>query len=137
MNKLTVYGRLTTDVDLRTVGKNNVAEFGVAAQNRQKGTDGKYGTNFYRAKLWGATGELAAKLLHKGDRVVVAGDLVIRDYVGNDQQKHYAFEIQNAEFSLVETKAESEAKARAAGTTTATAQFTPVENVAGNDELPF
>jgi len=139
MNKINVYGRVSTDVTMSEVAGRNVANFGVAAQNKYKGKDGKYGTNFYRAQVWGAGGDVAGKYLKKGHRVAISGDLIAREYIGNDQQKHFQLEIQNGEFDLVETKSESEAKAMAAAgvpaVAAAPAGFTPVENVDGG--LPF
>lgn len=119
MNKITSYGRVATDVELKDVSGRNVATFSLASQNKNKTTDetGKaaYGTNFYRVSVWGPSADSAAKYLKKGHRVTVSGDLVIRDYTGSDHQKHTAVEINNAEYDLVETKAESEAKAQATG----------------------
>lgn len=143
MNKITVYGRVSTDVETKEVGGRNVANFNVAAQNKNKiGEENgkpKYGTNFYRVSAWGQNADTASKFLKKGHRVTVSGDLVIREYVGNDQLKHTVVEINNADVELVETKSESDAKAiaaaaKAAPTPSVPEGFTPVET---DDELPF
>ena len=70
--------------------------------------------------------------------VVLAADLVIRDYVGSDNVKHTSVEINNAEIDLIETKAESEAKMMAsAGATSvntavpAPARYTAPQRPAG------
>lgn len=141
MNKVFVYGRLYSDPEIKEYNGRNVASFGIASQNKNviDKTKKEYGTNFYRVSVWGPSAESAAKYLHKGNRVVVCGDLVVREYTGNDGIKHTAVEINNAEYDLVETKAESEAKQTSSAapvvtTTPATVQnFTPVET----DELPF
>lgn len=145
MNRITVIGRMASDVEVKDFNGRNVANFSVAAQNKNKDKQtGQYGTNFYRVSAWGATADIATKFLRKGHRVGVSGDLVIRNYVGSDQVKYTAVEINNAEIDLIETKAESEAKTMAsAGVTSvntavpaqspAPASFTPVET----DELPF
>lgn len=153
MNRITVIGRMASDVEVKDFNGRNVANFSVAAQNKNKDKQtGQYGTNFYRVSAWGATADIATKYLRKGHRVGVSGDLVIRNYVGSDQVKYTAVEINNAEIDLIETRAESEAKAQAvsAATIVNTAQapvyqqapaqtytqnpgFTPVET----DELPF
>lgn len=141
MNKINVYGRVSTDVELRDINGRSVANFGVAAQNKHKDKEGKYGTNFYRAQVWGAAADVASKYLKKGHRVAISGDLVARDYMGNDNQRHFQLEIQNGEFDLVETRSEAEAKALSAGGVPAVAApatpagFTPVEDVNGG--LPF
>lgn len=145
MNRITVIGRMASDVEVKDFNGRNVANFSVAAQNKNKDKQtGQYGTNFYRVSAWGVTADIATKFLRKGHRVGVSGDLVIRNYVGSDQVKYTAVEINNAEIDLIETRAESEAKAQAsAGVTSvntaapavAPAQsFTPVEF---DNELPF
>lgn len=142
MNRIIVIGRMASDVEVKDFNGRNVANFSVAAQNKSKvkGSDGKdsYGTNFYRVSAWGATADIASRYLRKGHRVGVSGDLVIRDYVGSDNVKHTAVEINNAEIDLIETKAESEAKLNAAAgvtsvNTAAAQNFTQVEDTS----LPF
>ena len=143
MNRITVIGRVSQDVTTNQVNGRNVANFNVAAQNKNKtGTENGravYGTNFYRVSAWGQAADVAARYLKKGHRVAVTGDLVIREYTGNDNVKHTAVEINNAEIELIETKAEADAKLQAAAgvtsvNTAAPAQgFTPVEV----DQLPF
>lgn len=149
MNRITVIGRMASDVEVKDFNGRNVANFSVAAQNKNKDRQtGQYGTNFYRVSAWGATADIAMKYLRKGHRVGVSGDLVVRSYVGSDQVKYTVVEINNAEIDLIETRAESEAKAQAAAGVTSvnTAQapaqtyqqvpqgFTPVEFDNG---LPF
>lgn len=131
MNKITVYGRLTTDVEIREVNGRSVANFGLAGNTKRKDKDGKIIANFYRVGIWGPAADSASKYLHKGNRVAVAGDLIFREYVGRDQQNHYAMEIENAEFDLVETRGET-------GGATATPASAPTAPLSGgDDELPF
>lgn len=146
MNRINVIGRVSQDVTTNQVNGRNVANFNIAAQNTNKtGTENGraiYGTNFYRVSAWGQAADVAARFLKKGHRVAVYGDLVIRDYTGNDGIKHTSVEINNAGIELIETKAEAEAKqnAVAAAAAPATTQpqqnpgFTPVEFDNG---LPF
>lgn len=142
MNKISVVGRVSQDVEVKEFNGRNVANFNVAAQNKNKVKEenGKpvYGTNFYRVSAWGQAADTASKFLKKGHRVGIVGDLIIREYVGNDGIKHTAVEINNAEVELIETRAEAEAKANATATRTAPAaapaqNFTQVET----EELPF
>lgn len=136
MNKICVVGRLYSDVEVKDFNGRNCANFGIASKNKNKDKNtGEYGTNFYRVTAWGQSADTASRFLKKGHRASVSGDLVIRDYVGNDGVKHTAVEINNAEITLIETKAESEAKSGAQSAAPAPAQggFTPVET----DELPF
>lgn len=142
MNRITVIGRMASDVEVKDFNGRNVANFSVAAQNKNKDRQtNQYGTNFYRVSAWGQVADVASRYLRKGHRVGVSGDLVIREYVGNDNVKHTSVEINNAEIDLIETRAESEAKIQAdagvtsVNTSAAASQpaFTPVET----DNLPF
>ena len=144
MNKITVIGRVSQDVEVKDFNGRNCANFNVASQNKNKDKNtNQYGTNFYRVTAWGQAADTAARFLRKGHRVGIVGDLVIRDYVGSqDGLKHTVVEINNAEIDLIETKAEAEAKANAqtaapaavpAQAAPAASGFTPVET----DELPF
>lgn len=138
MNKICVVGRLASDVEVKEFNGRNCANFSLASKNKNKDRNtNEYGTNFYRVTAWGQAADTASRFLRKGHRVSVSGDLVIREYVGNDGVKHTAVEINNAEVGLIETKAESEAKSgapAAAPVQSAPAQsFTPVET----DDLPF
>lgn len=146
MNKISVFGRVSTDITTKDVNGRNVANFNVASQNKQQvgEENGRriYGTNFYHVSAWGQAAETASRFLKKGHRVGIVGDLIIRKYNGTDGLEHVAIDINNAEIDLVETKAEADAKATSAGAAPAAnpapapapAQgFTPVET----DDLPF
>lgn len=137
MNKISTLGRLAADPELKQVNGRNCANFRMASTNKRKEQDGTYGTNWYRVTCWGATADVAAKYLKKGQRVGVSGDLTIRQYIGTDGQQKTSVEIDNADIDLVETRAEAGATAAAAPAQAATPapQFTQVES--SSDELPF
>lgn len=140
MNKITVVGRVSQDVEVKDFNGRNCANFNVAAQNKNKDKQtNQYGTNFYRVSAWGQAADVASRYLKKGHRVGVVGDLIIRDYVGSDQQKHTAVEINNAEIELIETRAEAEAKAQSSSNTANPATSAPEQKFTGveTDELPF
>ena len=139
MNTIAVYGRVASDVTTKDVNGRTCASFRFAAGNKRKQQDGSYGTNFYTVSAWGALGDTAAKFLKKGHRATIGGELVIRSYVGNDQQTHQSVEIDANTIDLVETKAEAETKsgnnvaASPAPAPAAAPQYTQVDT----DELPF
>lgn len=141
LNAISTYGRVSTDVTTNEVGGQRVANFNVASTNSRKDKNtGEYGTNFYRVAAWGNAADIASRFLKKGHRVVVNGELIIRDYVGTDGAKHTTVEINARDITLVETKAEAEAKSgtaapAATAAPVAPAGFTPVETTDG--ELPF
>ena len=133
MNTIAVYGRVASDVTTKNVNGRTCANFRFASNNKHKEADGKYGTNFYNVSVWGATGETVAKFLKKGHRAAITGELVIRQYVGNDQLNHQAVEINANSVDFVETRSEVESKANNA-VAAAPAQSFPEINT---DEPPF
>ena len=140
MNKIMVIGRVSQDVEVKDFNGRNCANFNVAAQNKNKDKQtNEYGTNFYRVSAWGQAADVASRYLKKGHRVGIVGDLVVRNYVGSDQQKHTSVEINNAEIELIETRAEAEAKAQGTVHTEAPAASAPAQSFTGveTDELPF
>ncbi|RLP70888.1 single-stranded DNA-binding protein [Mycetocola reblochoni] len=94
---ITVIGNLTADPELRyTQGGAAVANFTVASTPRvfdkqaNEWEDGE--ALFLRASAWRDLGENVASSLHKGDRVVVQGELRQRSYE-KDGQKRSVIEL--------------------------------------------
>jgi single-strand DNA-binding protein len=118
MNKISTVGRLSTDVTLGEFNGRQVANFSIASNTKRKIGEKngypEYGVNFYRVSAWGQAADTASKYLKKGQRVGISGDLEIREYTGNDNLKHTAVEINNAEITMIETRTETAAKAETA-----------------------
>lgn len=99
MNKIFIIGNLTRDPETRYTSSNvSVCSFTVAVNIRGYGSqnDGMQQdlTNFYRVSAWRALGETCQKYLAKGRRVAVTGNLVAREYTGNDGQRRTSLDIQ-------------------------------------------
>lgn len=94
MNVITIMGRLTKDVELRTTASNvQVASFTVAVDRRFKDKDGQRQTDFLPVICWKETAGFAAKYFHKGSMIAVVGSIQTRSWDGQDGQKRYATEI--------------------------------------------
>ena len=77
LNKVTLMGRLTRDVELRYTPKGTaVADLGIAI-NRYSGTgdERKEETVFVDVTLWGRQAEVAGEYLSKGRQVFIEGRL--------------------------------------------------------------
>lgn len=132
MNKTFVYGRLTADPTTREANGNRVTSFSVASDTRTKDTDGNFITNFFRVAAWGVVGDNCAKWLHKGNRVIVTGEAVMRSYTDKNGALRYSLDIPRADtVEFVETKGD----APAAPAQPAAQAAAPVMDT-GND-LPF
>lgn len=93
MNKLTTIGNLVSDPQIREFNGSTVCSFRMASTTRRKDESGGYVSNFYNVDVWRALGENCAKYLHKGDRVSVVGDLVMRGYTDTKGQQRYSLDV--------------------------------------------
>lgn len=71
-NKIVVVGRLGRDPEVKTVGSKTLTNFSVATSWKSGEVEH---TDWHNITAWEKLGEIAAKLLHKGDRVLVEGRL--------------------------------------------------------------
>lgn len=100
MNKLTIIGNLTRDVELRTTqsGK-SVANFTVAVNRRAKPGE-KAEADFFRVSVWDKQAETCQKYLAKGRKVCVIGSVSVSTYNANDGSTRATLEVfaQDVEF---------------------------------------
>jgi len=96
---LTVIGRLASDPELRfTPSGAPVASFRVLStprsfdKQRNEWVDGE--TLGMNCSVWRETAENVAESLHKGDHVIVVGNLVQRSYTDRDGNKRTVYELQ-------------------------------------------
>jgi single-strand DNA-binding protein len=81
----TIIGRLTADPEIKFTGNGNaVVNFSVAV-NRKKGEE-EY-TSFFDVTAWGTLAQNVADSLHKGDRVIVDGELTQDRFESKDGKK--------------------------------------------------
>ena len=98
---VTIIGRLTKDPDLKFLANSAVAEFGVAVNarkfSRQTNEWEKKPTKFWDCAAWNAGKQTLAdnvvEVLHKGDSVVVYGELETRTWEDRDGNKRSADQV--------------------------------------------
>lgn len=137
MNKVFVIGRLTADPTVRDNNGSNVTNFSVAADTRVKDTNGEFITNFYRVSVWRQLGENCAKYLHKGDRVSVTGDQVLRFWTDKNGQTRASLEIPYADSVEFLTEKRENQENTSAPSATPPAPKAPVAVDEDEDSLPF
>ena len=104
MNKVTVFGRLTADPTMGTTsGGIDYANFTLACDTRTKDADGNNITNFYRMTAWRGLAEVMVKNLHKGDPLVVMGDLTHRTYKDKNGVDRWDLSVSITDFNFVPT----------------------------------
>lgn len=83
-DKFTVVGSLGADPERRTTkGGDPFITFSVASNERRKDPDGNWvdiQTSWFDVSAFGALGRNAGDALHRGDRVIVLGDLTVSQY---------------------------------------------------------
>lgn len=131
-NKIHVIGRLTADPELKDVNGIPCVNFSLASDTRNKDADGNNTTNFYRVTAWRKTAEVLEKYLHKGDKIYIEGDLVIRNYKNNNGEDRVAVNITVSDFEFIQTRRNDDAPA-AKPQSAQPSGYTAVDG----DELPF
>ena len=109
MNKITLIGRLTRDVEMRYIANNNnmaVARYTLAV-NRPFKKNGEQEADFLPCIAFGKTAEFAEKYLAKGMRVAVEGRVQTGSYTNRDGQKVYTTEVVVERQEFLEKKADN------------------------------
>ena len=93
MNKITITGRLTRDVEMAVVGDGiEQGRFSVAVDRRgKKGSEKK--TDFFNCTAWRQTADFIGKYFHKGQMAIVTGRLQNREWEDKDGNKRTTAEI--------------------------------------------
>ena len=109
-NHITLLGRLTKDVEIRTTPSGKTVASLVHAVDRPfLGQDGKREADFIPVVIWGKTAELVGNSCAKGHRLLVEGRLQIRNFDAKDGTKHWVTEVIANSVEFIERKAEGSA----------------------------
>ena len=100
MNKVTLIGRITKDLELKHIGEKNAAnvKFDLAVDNYE---NGQKGADFIPVTVWGKQAENLCKYCGKGSQIAVNGALKIRSY-DKDGVKKYVTEVLADGFNGIE-----------------------------------
>ena len=97
LNRVEIIGNLTRDPELRFTPSNQaVASFAVATNRRYKDQTGNWidsPPEYHEIVVWGQLGERCNQVLHKGERIYVAGRLQTRSWEAQDGTKKYKTEL--------------------------------------------
>lgn len=105
INRATLTGRLTKDVDLRyTQSGTAVGSFILAVDRRFKNDEGKREADFVNCTIWQKSAENFANFTHKGSLVGIDGRIQTRNYEDKDGKRVYVTEVVVENFSLLDSK---------------------------------
>lgn len=109
INRVVLVGRLTKNPDLRYIQSGSaVASFTVAVERPFTNQNGDRDADFINCVMWRKAAENFANFTHKGSMVAVEGRLQTRSYENQQGVRVYVTEVVVDNFSLLETKAQSE-----------------------------
>ncbi|MBS9336705.1 single-stranded DNA-binding protein [Fructobacillus papyrifericola] len=109
INRVVLIGRLTRDVELRyTQSGVAVGSFTLAVNRNFTNANGDREADFINAVIWRKAAENFANFTGKGALVAIEGRLQTRNYENNAGQRVYVTEVSVDNFSLLESKADSE-----------------------------
>lgn len=129
LNKVTLCGRLTADVELKqTTNGTSVVSFSLAV-NRPRGKDGAdQKADFFNCIAWEKTAEFISKYFRKGDSLYIEGALKPRQYKTSTGLGVYTVEINVNEARFVDNKSTK---------TEATNTAPQFEEIGADEDLPF
>lgn len=95
MNKVTLFGRLGNDAELKhTQGGHALLKLRLATTEQvKKGEEWVSETDWHNIVLWGKRAEGLAKHLKKGGQVLVEGRLKTSEYTDSQGDKRYSTEV--------------------------------------------
>ena len=109
-NKVSLIGRLGAQPEVvKFDSGRTLARFSLATNESYKNKEGEWQeqTQWHNITAWGKTADLIAKLLNKGQEVVVEGRLVNNSYETKDGEKRYGTNIEVSDFLILEPKNEN------------------------------
>ena len=115
VNRFIGIGNITRDAEVRTVGQQQVAKFGLAMSEKYRKNDGTIGENteFINVELWGQAG--VHQYLVKGQMIYVDGSIKTDKWQGQDGQWHYETKVRAFSVQLIGARPQQQAPAQSSG----------------------
>lgn len=135
LNKVIIGGRLTADPELKTTPSGvSVTSFTVAV-NRRGGKETV--TDFLNVVAWRQSAEFVCKYFRKGSSICVVGSVQVRKWQDKDGGNRYATEIVADEVNFVDGKNDGATADAGAYVPDVYINAPQMEEVSGDDDLPF
>lgn len=94
MNKVSLIGRLTKDVEVRYTQFNNIpVGLFTLAVNRRFAKEGEQQADFINIVAWNKTADFCNKYFKKGQQIGLVGRIQTRTYEDNNGLKRYVTEV--------------------------------------------
>lgn len=98
-NKVTLVGRISTDLELRYTGSNKAyCRFNIAVNRMNEGTD------FIPVTVWGKPAENVVSYQNKGSLILVDGSISMNNYTDKDGNNRTSFEVMTSNVQFLGSK---------------------------------
>lgn len=98
-NKVTLVGRISTDLELRYTGSNKAyCRFNLAVNRMNEGTD------FIPVTVWGKPAENLVQYQSKGSLILVDGSISMNNYTDKDGNNRTSFEVMTSNVQFLNSK---------------------------------
>lgn len=98
-NKVTLVGRISTDLELRYTGSNKAyCRFNLAVNRMNEGTD------FIPITVWGKPAENLVQYQNKGSLILVDGSISMSNYTDKDGNNRTSFEVMTSNVQFLSNK---------------------------------
>lgn len=105
INKVTLIGRLTKDVDLKfTQSGKAVGSFNLAVNRNFKNQSGETEADFINCVVWDKKAETLANYTKKGSLLGVVGSIRTRNYENQQGQRVYVTEVLVDEYQFLDSR---------------------------------
>ena len=100
MNKITLIGRMTRDVEIQNTNNGTeYARFNLAVKGKMKDASGNLSTDFFNCIAWKEKANLLKKYCKKGDNIAIVGSMTSRKYdKDGSQQTFWEVSVEELEF---------------------------------------
>lgn len=110
VNKVILVGNITRDAEVRAVGQNQVARFGLATSNKYRNSQGETveETEFHNIEYWGNSGVF--QYLKKGQQVFVEGSIKTDKWSDQQGNEKSAVKIKALSLQLLGSRPQTQAQ---------------------------
>lgn len=104
-NKVTLVGRISTNLELRYTGSNKAyCRFNLAVNKNYKNEYGEYETDFIPVTVWGKPAENLVQYQNKGSLILVDGSISMSNYTDKDGNNRTSFEVMTSNVQFLGNK---------------------------------
>ena len=100
MNKITIIGRITKDIQVTTTNSGvDFARFNVAVKGKTRDAQGNLNTDFFNCIAWKEKAKIIEKYCKKGDNIALIGAMTSRSYDKDGaRQTFWELTVEDVEF---------------------------------------